>query len=101
MKRSNSFIFAIALLDAIGIGIVFPTLPGLLRSLLHGSGDVARHYGFLLAAYAVTMLFSSPVLGMLSDRYGRRPLLLFSLFGTAFDDLVMALAPTLSLLYLG
>ncbi len=101
MKRSNSFIFVIALLDAIGIGIVFPTLPGLLHSLLHGNGDVARHYGFLLAAYAVTMLFSSPVLGRLSDRYGRRPLLLFSLFGTAFDDLVMALAPTLSLLYLG
>ncbi len=77
MKRSNSFIFVIALLDAIGIGIVFPTLPGLLRRCFTAAGDVARHYGFLLAAYAVTMLFSSPVLGMLSDRYGRRPLLLF------------------------
>lgn len=101
MKRSTPLILSIVVLDAIGIGIVFPTLPALLRSMLHGGGDVARHYGFLLAAYAVTMLFSSPILGFLSDRYGRRPLLLCSLFGTAFDDLVMALAPTLSLLYLG
>ena len=101
MKRSNSLILAIVILDAIGIGIVFPTLPLLLRSLLHGGSDVARHFGLLLAAYAATMLFSSPVLGILSDRYGRRPVLLLSLCGTAFDDLVMAWAPTLSILYLG
>jgi len=100
MKRSASLIFTIVFIDAIGIGIVFPTLPGLLRELLH-SGDVASHYGYLLAAYAATMFFSSPALGMLSDRYGRRPLLLFSLFGTAFDDLVMAMAHSIPVLYLG
>ena len=48
MKRSNSLILAIVILDAIGIGIVFPTLPLLLRSLLHGGSDVARHFGLLL-----------------------------------------------------
>jgi DHA1 family tetracycline resistance protein-like MFS transporter len=101
MKRSNSLILAIVTLDAVGIGIVFPTLPLLLRSLLHDGSDVARQFGLLLAAYAATMLFSSPVLGILSDRYGRRPVLLLSLCGTAFDDIVMALAPTLSILYLG
>jgi MFS transporter, DHA1 family, tetracycline resistance protein len=101
MKRSNTLLLFIVILDAMGIGIVFPVLPLLLRSLLHGSGDVARHFGYLLAAYAATMLFASPVLGVLSDRYGRRPLLLFSLAGTAFDDLIMAIAPTLSILYIG
>ena len=101
MKRSNTLLLLIVILDAMGIGIVFPVLPLLLRSLLHGSGDVARHFGYLLAAYAATMLFASPVLGVLSDRYGRRPLLLFSLAGTAFDDLIMAIAPTLSILYIG
>jgi len=107
MKRSNTLLLLIVILDAMGIGIVFPTLPLLLRAMLHavpgasGNGDVARHFGFLLAAYAATMLFASPVLGSLSDRYGRRPLLLFSLAGTAFDDLIMALAPTLSILYIG
>ncbi len=101
MKRSNSLILAIVTLDAVGIGIVFPTLPLLLRSLLHDGSDVARHFGLLLAAYAATMLVSSPVLGILSDRYGRRPVLLLSLCGTAFDDIVMAMAPTLSILYLG
>jgi DHA1 family tetracycline resistance protein-like MFS transporter len=101
MRRTPSLIFAIVVLDAMGIGIVFPTLPSLVRLLLHGSGDVTRQYGYLLAVYAASTLVSSPILGSLSDRFGRRPLLLASLFGTAFDDLVMALAPTLSILYLG
>ena len=101
MNRALKTILAIVVLDAMGIGIVFPTLPALLRALLHDRGDVAQHYGYLLAAYAVTMLFASPALGILSDKFGRRPVLLLSLAGTAFDDLVMALAPTLSFLYLG
>ncbi len=99
----RSLILLIVTLDAMGIGMAFPTMPALLRSLLHGDAgaSVARHYGYLLAAYASTSLLSSPVLGALSDRYGRRPVLLAGLFGTAFDNLVMALAPTLSILYVG
>lgn len=100
MRRGFQIILFIVVLDAMGIGIVFPILPSLLRELLH-RGDVARHYGYLLAAYAVSMFFASPVLGSLSDRYGRRPILLASLLGTACDDLVMALAPTLPILYAG
>jgi DHA1 family tetracycline resistance protein-like MFS transporter len=101
MQRTHPLIFIIVVLDAIGIGVVFPTLPALVRLLLHGTGDVTRQYGFLLAVYAASMLVASPILGSLSDRFGRRPLLLASLFGTAFDGLVMALAPTLAVLYLG
>lgn len=100
MHRGVKTVLLIVVLDAMGIGIVFPILPSLLRTLLH-HGDTARHYGYLLAAYAVAMFFASPVLGSLSDRWGRRPILLFSLVGTACDDLVMALAPTLSILYVG
>ena len=103
MKHRSSLILLIVVLDAMGIGMAFPTMPALVRFLLHGASDaaIARHYGYLLAAYAGTNLLSSPVLGALSDRYGRRPVLLAGLFGTAFDNLVMALAPTLSILYLG
>ncbi len=103
MGRRSSLILLIVVLDAMGIGIVYPTLPALVRLLLHGATDagVTRHYGYLLAAFASTSLLSAPVLGVLSDRFGRRPLLLAGLFGTAVDDLVMALAPTLPFLYLG
>ena len=103
MKPRSSLILLIVVLDAMGIGMAFPTMPALVGSLLHGADGaaIARHYGYLLAAYAGTNLLSSPVLGSLSDRYGRRPVLLAGLFGTAFDNLVMALAPTLPLLYLG
>ena len=73
MNRALRPILAIVVLDAMGIGFVFPTLPALLRALLHGDGSVTRHYGYLLSAYAVTMLFASPALGILSDRFGRRP----------------------------
>ncbi len=103
MKPRSTLILLIVVLDAMGIGMAFPTMPALVGSLLHGATNaaIARHYGYLLAAYACTSLLSSPVLGALSDRYGRRPVLLAGLFGTAFDNLVMALAPTLPILYLG
>ena len=101
MKRSGRFILVIVFLDAMGIGIVFPILPELLRRLMHGQGDVARHYGLLLSAYALTMLFASPLMGVLSDRFGRRPVLLVALLGTVLDNLVMAVTPGLGWLYVG
>jgi DHA1 family tetracycline resistance protein-like MFS transporter len=85
-------------LDAMGVGLVLPILPGLLRELGHES-QVAGHYGLLLAAYALAQFVCSPILGMLSDRFGRRPVLLVSLAGAAVDYLIMAVAPVLWLFY--
>ena len=83
------------LLDAVGIGLIMPILPALLRSL--GGLDAGSvHYGALLAAYALMQFLFSPILGALSDRFGRRPVLLISLAGAAADYLLMAFAPTLA-----
>lgn len=87
-------------LDAMGMGLVMPVLPGLLRGLVQ-SDDIAGHYGALLAAYALMQFLCAPVLGALSDRYGRRPILLLSLAGATIDYLIMATTPTLLVLVLG
>lgn len=70
-----------------------PVLPGLLRDLVH-SNDVTAHYGILLALYALMQFACAPVLGALSDRFGRRPVLLVSLAGAAVDYAIMATAPS-------
>lgn len=95
MNPSLIAILATVLLDAIGVGIVMPILPGLLRSLAD-AGSTDTHYGILLALYAFAQFLCAPLLGALSDRFGRRPVLLVSLAGAALDYLLMALAPTLS-----
>ncbi|HEY9269606.1 Tet(A)/Tet(B)/Tet(C) family tetracycline efflux MFS transporter [Achromobacter sp.] len=101
MRAGHAFvILGTVALDAVGIGLVMPVLPGLLRGLVH-SEDIAGHYGALLAAYALMQFLCAPALGALSDRYGRRPILLLSLAGAAIDYLIMATAPTLLVLYLG
>ncbi|KGB99411.1 Tet(A)/Tet(B)/Tet(C) family tetracycline efflux MFS transporter [Burkholderia sp. MSMB2157WGS] len=100
MNPSLIAILATVLLDAIGVGIVMPILPGLLRSLV-GAGSTDTHYGILLALYAFAQFLCAPLLGTLSDRFGRRPVLLASLAGAALDYLLMALAPTLAWLYVG
>ncbi|UGX85089.1 Tet(A)/Tet(B)/Tet(C) family tetracycline efflux MFS transporter [Phyllobacterium meliloti] len=87
-------------LDAIGIGMIMPVLPRLLTTLAH-SDNVARHYGVLLALYALMQFVFAPLLGALSDRFGRRPVILGSLAGAALDYLVMAFATVLPLLYIG
>lgn len=100
MNPSLLAILATVLLDAIGVGLVMPILPGLLRSLA-GSGSTDTHYGVLLALYAFAQFLCAPLLGALSDRFGRRPVLLASLAGAALDYLLMAYAPTLAWLYAG
>nr|WP_104663114.1 Tet(A)/Tet(B)/Tet(C) family tetracycline efflux MFS transporter [Ensifer adhaerens] len=99
-RKALSALFAAVALDAFGIGLVMPVLPGLLHNLAHAD-DVAGHYGVLVSLYAVMQFAFAPVLGLLSDRYGRRPVLLVSLAGAAIDYAVMASAPTLTILYLG
>ncbi|ALN60513.1 tetracycline resistance protein, class A (TetA(A)) [Lysobacter enzymogenes] len=93
-------ILATVALDAIGIGLIAPVLPQLLDAFgVHA--NLALHAGALTALYALMQFVCAPALGALSDRFGRRPVLLCSLFGSALDYLLMACAPWLSLLYLG
>jgi len=99
MSRGLAIICAIVALDAVGMGLIMPILPGLLRAVGH-TGEISLHYGLLLSAYALMQFLFSPILGALSDRYGRRPVLLVSLAGAAVDYLIMAAAPWLWLLYL-
>jgi DHA1 family tetracycline resistance protein-like MFS transporter len=100
LNRALVVILAAVTLDAIGIGLIFPILPALLRDVGHVS-EVATLLGIMLALYAACQFLFSPVLGVLSDRYGRRPVLLISLAGAAIDYAVMAFAPQLWMLVLG
>lgn len=100
VNRALTVILMTLLLDAVGISLVFPILPGLLRELA-GADATTHHYGALLAVYAAMQFLFSPVLGALSDRFGRRPVLLVSLAGAAADYVLMALAPSLAWLYVG
>lgn len=99
-RKALAVLLAAVTLDAFGIGLVMPVLPGLLRNLTM-SQDIATHYGILAALYAVMQFAFAPVLGALSDRHGRRPVLIVSLAGAAIDYAIMATAPTLAVLYFG
>ena len=100
MNKGLVVILAAVILDAIGIGLIFPILPALLRDITH-EADVATLFGLTLAIYAAMQFLFSPVLGILSDRYGRRPVLLISLAGAAIDYVVMAFAPEFWMLVVG
>jgi DHA1 family tetracycline resistance protein-like MFS transporter len=100
MNRSLVVIFAIAAVDAAGIALIFPILPNLLRDIT-GVEQITRLFGQVLALYALMQFVFAPVLGVLSDRYGRRPILLLSLAGSTIDYLIMAFAPSLWLLLIG
>ncbi|EPL6453816.1 Tet(A)/Tet(B)/Tet(C) family tetracycline efflux MFS transporter [Providencia rettgeri] len=90
----------ITALDAMGIGLIMPVLPALLREYVSAE-NLANHYGILLALYAIMQVFFAPILGRLSDKLGRRPILLLSLAGAAVDYTLLALSSTLWMLYLG
>jgi len=90
------------LLDMIGVGIIVPVLPELLEDLTGGSvAEAAVIGGYLVFAYAFMQFVFSPVLGNLSDRFGRRPVLLLSLLGLTFDYLMMSIAPFVWYLFIG
>jgi MFS transporter, DHA1 family, tetracycline resistance protein len=94
-----TFILITVTLDAIGIGLMFPVMPELIEGLTGlGIGQAALWGGILSAAFAIMQFLCGPALGALSDRYGRRPILLVSLFVMGLDYLVMAAAPTIWLL---
>ena len=90
------------LIDVLGFGLLIPILPKFVATLSHGGLSVgARDYGLLLSLYGAMQFLFSPLLGSLSDRFGRRPVLLLSLLFTGVDYVIMALAPTLIWLYIG
>lgn len=99
-QRALVVIFATVVLDAIGIGLILPILPALLQDVTHAS-NVAPYIGVMTALYALMQFIFAPVLGSLSDRLGRRPVLLLSLGGAAINYLFLAFAPSLGMLLLG
>jgi len=100
MRRPLVVIFTTIGLDAVGIGLVFPILPRLLTEVTH-SRNIASVIGIMTALYAVMQFIFAPVLGALSDKLGRRPVLLVSLAGAAINYVVMAFAPQLWMLLVG
>src|ERR1700754_1676260 len=96
------FIFITLFIDVLGLGIIIPVMPKLLETLGNLDISTATQYnGYLTFTYASMQFVFSPVLGNLSDRYGRRPILLSSLLGFGIDYLFMAFAPTIGWLFVG
>ena len=101
-KPALSFIFITMLVDIIGLGIILPVLPALIQELTGGTvSDASKYGGWMMFAYAIMQFLFSPILGGLSDRFGRRPILLISLFGFGLDYLFLAFAPTIAWLFVG
>ncbi|PJJ60691.1 TCR/Tet family MFS transporter [Hymenobacter chitinivorans] len=101
-QAALGFIFITLLLDVIGFGIIIPVIPKLISSLTGGTiSDASRYGGWLMFAFASMQFLFSPVLGNLSDQYGRRPVLLFALLGFGLDYLFVAFAPTITWLFVG
>ena len=105
MKNANrqlTFIFITILIDVIGLGIIIPVIPKLIQELSgQGLSEASQYGGWLMFSYAIMQFLFSPILGGLSDKFGRRPVLLISLFGLGIDYIFMAWAPSMSWLFLG
>ena len=101
-EAALGFIFITLLIDVTGFGIIIPVLPKLITELIHGNlSDASRYGGWLMFSFSVMHFLFSPVMGNLSDRFGRRPILLLSLFGLFIDYIILALAPTITWLFVG
>jgi DHA1 family tetracycline resistance protein-like MFS transporter len=101
-RAAFGFIFVTVLLDMMALGVVIPVLPKLVESFLdNDTAAAARWFGLFGTVWALMQFFFSPLLGALSDRFGRRPVVLMSNFGLALDYVLMALAPSLGWLFLG
>jgi len=96
------FIFVTLLIDVIGFGIIIPVFPKLISEMIHGSmSDASLYAGWMMFAFSFMQFMFAPILGNLSDQFGRRPVLLFSLFGFGIDYIFLAFAPTIGWLFVG
>ena len=99
-KAALGFIFVTMLIDVIGWGIIIPVIPGLIKELIQGNiNEAAKIGGWLTFTYAITQFIFAPVIGNLSDKYGRRPIILASLFIFTLDYILFAFAPTITWLF--
>ncbi|MDI9355627.1 MAG: TCR/Tet family MFS transporter [Chitinophagaceae bacterium] len=101
-KAAIGFIFITLLIDVIGVGIIIPVFPKLIAELTHETNSSsARYGGWLFSSYAIMQFLFAPILGGLSDRFGRRPVILCSLFGFGVDYLILSFAPNITWLFIG
>lgn len=101
-QAALGFIFITAIMDVLSLGVMIPVLPNLVKQFGGGDTAVAADWNVLFATtWGVMQFFCSPVLGLLSDRFGRRPVILTSIFGLGIDFLFMAFAPSLWWLFVG
>ena len=101
-EAALGFIFITLLIDVTGLGIIIPVIPKLITQMIHGNLSLASEYGgWLTFMYAIMQFLFAPVIGNLSDKFGRRPVLLFSLLGFGIDYLFLAFAPTIGWLFIG
>ncbi len=101
-NAAAAFIFVTILLDMLALGLIIPVLPKLVESFVdNNTASAARIFGLFGTAWALMQFLFSPILGALSDRFGRRPVVLLSNFGLALDYVLMALAPSLTWLFVG
>lgn len=101
-QASFGFIFALALMNSVSFGIMIPILPNLIKQFTGGDTAAASEWNLVFGAvWGLLQFVCGPILGLMADRWGRRPVLLISLFGLAVDFLFMAFAPSLWWLFLG
>jgi DHA1 family tetracycline resistance protein-like MFS transporter len=101
-RAAVTFIFVTVILDVLALGIILPVLPKLVEDFLHGdTAKAAEVFGVFGTVWALMQFVCSPLLGSISDRFGRRPVILLSNFGLGFDYILMAVAPTISWLFVG
>src|SRR5438874_7721911 len=90
------FVFVTVMLDMLALGVIIPVLPELVKGFLGGSDELAAKWMLLFGTvWAAMQFFFSPIMGSLSDRFGRRPVILISNFGMSADYVLMAVAPNL------
>ena len=101
-QAAVGFIFITMLIDITGWGIIIPVIPKLIKELINGDiSEAAKYGGWLTFAYAITQFIFAPIIGSLSDKFGRRPIILISLFGFSLDYLLLAFSPTITWLFIG